>query len=89
MDASAALAAPYDVRGPQGGFDRFLVYVRVNADLAQRPSTDTKLASVVWSADGPYGAMAAATAWATAQGLQLRHIFGIVEWPRTAEEVTE
>lgn len=79
----------YEVRGVQGRMERYMVHLRVNADLSLSPSTDTKLTPVVWSAAGPYGAMAAATAWANAQGLELRHVFGIVEWPRPAEEVTE
>lgn len=79
----------YEVRGPQARMGRYMVHLRVNADLSQCPSTDTKLTPVVWSGDGPYGAMAAATAWANAQGFNLRHVFGIVEWPRPAEEVAE
>lgn len=77
----------YDVRGPQGGMERYLVNLRVNPDLSLPPSGDTLLAPVVWSSEGPYGAMSAAIVWAKAQGLGLRHVFGVVEWPRTPEEV--
>lgn len=79
---------PYDIQGPQGRFDRFLVHFRTNTNLERCPSTDTFRTLVAW-AESPYAAYVAANAWAKEQGEALRHVFGIVEWPRSAEAAEE
>lgn len=74
-------------RTDQGQLKRYVVLLRVNADLDLSPSADTYTTHVVW-ADEPYDAMTTAIILAKQQrGYLLRRVVGVEEWPIEAKAV--